>query len=111
MGEFIIKSLTTNFENEEYVVDTINDYQYQCGRVCPMVTLSLELYALEPYTDINGNYITRICEAGKSIIINDKESLQWIEHFKDEFKEFLLEKYPEEFLKNQKFFNDYCGDI
>ena len=46
--------------------------------------------------------LANIVEAGRTVVLNDTEYNNFIEPFKREFIEFMMEKYPERLMADTK---------
>lgn len=74
----------------------------------PPELITMEMHAID-LGDETMRKLHNIISAGRPVSINDSEYMDWIEPFKAEFKEFLVEKHPEKILKDQAGFNKLFG--
>lgn len=76
-----------------------------CGdNKCNSITVSMRVI---PFDRQRGDLLSCI-SCGKLVTITDYED--YVEPFKDEFKEFLLKYYPEKVISGQKEFNHFFGE-
>jgi len=77
---------------------------YQCTMSAPPPMITVEMYPV----DAVGGETDSIDDA--SVSINNTDYMDWLEPFKNEFKEFLLERYPDKIVQDQAGFNRLFGD-
>lgn len=109
-NEFLITNLTTKMDM---------DYSYNPPSIenpfNPIMREQIIHKAFEitvrPLGDVNevGRKLINILNAGRKIIINDAAYNDFVEPFKHEFIEFMMEKYPEKIIANPKDWDRLLG--
>ncbi len=93
-------SITNNFDM---------DIMQACGRQYPTCSFTLEVYPAAPFDEVVAN-LMRSISASRYISINTEEYPVWVDQFRDEFKEFLLERYPEKIISDQDEYKKVFGE-
>ncbi len=97
MNKFLINNINVSYR-ENHFSSMYNNYMTQ-----PIV-IHLELSSI----NLNDDDIKKLYDLSNSggyVNVSRYESLDILKPFKDEFKEFLMEKYPEKILKNPEGFD------
>jgi hypothetical protein len=103
MNKFIIKSFNMEHSESPFVAGSF----MMASNIGPI--LHLDLVSL----DITGDQIRKlnnIVEAHKPVSINTTEYMDWLEPFKNEFKEFLHMYHPDKILKDPKGYTILFGE-
>jgi len=70
--------------------------------------IRLELRSVE-FNNADIKKLSNIMKSNRTISLNDTAYNNWVEPFKNEFKEFLLDKHPEKILLDVKGFEQLFG--
>lgn len=99
---FLVKGLSIDKERNYYTAS-----QQHCAMSEELWSISMNVI---PYnSDENAaDLFLSVVNCGRIITLTDYED--YVEPFKEEFKEFLLERYPEKIMSNQTNFNQLFGD-
>lgn len=105
-AKFIIQNVSVSYEHSNYLQmdGSIEPFSREF-RMSQTKVISLELLT---DSDIDSD-MSCFINAGNLISICDPEYIEGFESFKKEFKEFLLEKYPEKIIREQTKFNKIFG--
>ena len=103
MAMFLLKelSITSDFD----FVGGIQD----CGRQYPTCSFTLDVYPCGPFNESTANLMKSI-SVSRYISINTDEFPVWVDQFKDEFKQFLIERYPEKIISDQVQYKKVFGE-
>ena len=103
MALFLLKelSITNNFD----FVGGIQD----CGRQYPTCSFTLDVYPCGPFNETTANLMKSI-SASRYISINTDEFPVWVDQFREEFKQFLIERYPEKIISDQDQYKKVFGE-
>lgn len=105
---FIIKEARTNIHSHDSIFSYHGGgYGYNC--MSAPLSITLELYPCGSTEEDILSSISSIIHAGKEITISDYNA--YVDPFKEEFKQFLLERYPEKIMKNQQGFKQLFGEL
>ena len=98
MDKFIIKELKMMHECQPmtaHMVSAKDPYAYTSQEVTH--TYEVTLVAVNPDLE-SARKLNNIKQAGRTVELNDSEYMNYIEPFKNEFIEFMMEKYPEKII-------------
>ena len=105
MPKFVVKNLNVSYDYDFFGSVTVGGGESLplCGRRFPNCAISLELF---PYEEIDEatSILFKNISAGGVVNIQSVSYKDAVEPFKDEFKQFLLEKYPDRIVKDQSGF-------
>lgn len=96
--KFIISHISVEINNGNYYMD---------DNLAGTITLELLPFRIE---DMDYELFMSSINHNKPIIIADSHYIDTVEPFKDEFEQFLMERYPEKVLANQQGFNKMFGN-
>jgi len=101
---FMVRNITINSEHNFFGLE--KDDFGPTKSMSHIVSLDLHPY----YVDNNSldKLLTSVHD-GKLVIVDTPECFEWVTEFKDEFREFMLERYPEKVLKNSHLFTKVVG--
>lgn len=97
MNKFLITNINVS-HRENYFTSNSMSYRHQ-----PM-SINLELSSVN-LDDEAIHQLHELTHSGKYVSISSFNQIDNLLPFKKEFKEFMLEKYPEKILKNPEEFN------
>ena len=99
MNKFIVKSISVN-NNYDFSIN----YQ-SLSKNYPTCSFTLEIFPYGSFDDSVSKLLKSIHD-GMVIGIDTDDYATWVTPFKEEFKQFLIEKHPDKIVKNQIGFHD-----
>ena len=109
-NRFIVTNVEHRIEPAQYQLSVSDPYRYSSPSQMHKQYQSFEL-TLQP-VDVNENTafkLKNIAKAGRTVSLQDTEYSDYMEPFKNEFIEFMMEKHPEKLLSDPKAWDRLLG--